>query len=146
MSTLFSTVGKISKLEQMARDASASSSSDSSSSSLGTLMTAAALNPWFQEARYILEHQRVAAAAAVASAGHMDHKSRESSRAREESSQTHSQPARRESSPTKGGPQGPPQGHSGVAIFPGQAGEGHYVDYSSPQPVLLAPFSGFSTR
>merc|ERR1719510_1625073 len=61
MSTLFSTVAKISKLEQIAREAAAnSSSSDSSTSSLGNLMnpSAAAVNPWFHEARYIIEQQQ----------------------------------------------------------------------------------------
>ena len=48
MSNLFSTVAKISKLEQIAREQAASSSSDSSTTSLGTMMTTAALNPWFQ--------------------------------------------------------------------------------------------------
>ena len=48
MTNLFSTVAKISKLEQIAREQAASSSSDSSTTSLGTMMTTAALNPWFQ--------------------------------------------------------------------------------------------------
>merc|ERR1719435_291723 len=61
MSTLFATVAKISKLEQIAREQAASSSSDSSTSSLGTLMTAAALNPWFQEARYVIEQKALTA-------------------------------------------------------------------------------------
>jgi len=62
MTTLFATVAKISKLEQIAREQAASSSSDSSTSSLGTLMTAAALNPWFQEARYVIEQKGLAPA------------------------------------------------------------------------------------
>ena len=126
MSTLFSTVAKISKLEQMARDASASSSSDSSTSSLGTLMKAAALNPWFQEARYILEQQRVAAAAAVAATP--------SEQNPETSPENRDQP-----SPTKGA--------ATVAIFPQGAGQDvrYTMDYNSPQPVFLAPLAGFNS-
>ena len=48
MTNLFSTVAKISKLEQIAREQAASSSSDSSTTSLGAMMTTAAVNPWFQ--------------------------------------------------------------------------------------------------
>ncbi len=137
MSTLFSTVAKISKLEQMARDASASSSSDSSTSSLGTLMKAAALNPWFQEARYIIEQQRAAAAAAVASA--TSHK--------EECAETSQQHSPTEAHPRPDAAGSPTKATSAVAIFQshqGANGEGHYVDYNSPQPVFLAPFAGFT--
>lgn len=149
MTTLVSTVAKISKLEQIARDASASSSSDSSTSSLGTLMKAAALNPWFQEARYILEQQRAAAAAAVASAtNHLaDHADRE----KVVTSPQQSPPESRNhvvgasSSPSVNAGKSGPQ--ATVAIFQshqGANGEGHYVDYNSPQPVFLAPLASFT--
>lgn len=144
MSTLVSTVAKISKLEQIARDASASSSSDSSTSSLGTLMKAAALNPWFQEARYILEQQQAAAAAAVASANkHMNHKDRETQVTSPQQSPPESRPRVGASSPSKSAP----PSTATVAIFQshqGANGEGHYVDYNSPQPVFLAPLASFT--
>ena len=127
MTTLFSTMSKINKLEHITREA-ASSSSDSSSSSLGSLMTAAALNPWIQEARNVIEQQRAAAVAAAASIDHKNGQIAASSRAEERTSR----------SPTK------PQmaaifGHSSDARDPRG-----FVDYSSPQPVFLAPLAGFA--
>ena len=61
MTNLFSTMSKINKLEHITREA-ASSSSDSSTSSLGSLMTAAAMNPWIQEAKYLIEQRATAMA------------------------------------------------------------------------------------
>jgi len=139
MTTLFATVAKISKLEQIAREQAASSSSDSSTtSSLGTLMTAAALNPWFQEAKYVLE-QKALTAGIVAG-----------------NEKTSVSPSRSQE-PSQEGPEcegevSPPvptkqQQQAAVAIFQSHksaTGEGHYVDYSSPQPVFLAPLAGFT--
>ena len=125
MGTLFSTMSKINKLEHITREA-ASSSSDSSTSSLGSLMTAAALNPWIQEARYLIEQQRAAAVASTSN--------EQPGPARTEDS------ARR--SPTK------PAAQPMAAIFPGHSSDGrdprNFVDYSSPQPVFLAPLAGFA--
>ena len=129
MATLFSTMSKINKLEHITREA-ASSSSDSSTSSLGSLMTAAALNPWIQEARNAIEQQRAAAAAAAAAS--IDHKNGPIAAA----NRNEERAAR---SPTK------PQmaaifGHSPDARDP----RGYSVDYSSAQPVFLAPLAGFA--
>jgi len=138
MSTLFATVAKISKLEQIAREQAASSSSDSSTSSLGNLMTAAALNPWFQEARYVIEQRALTASGAMAGTGNSDHKT--------------SPPNRTQETSQEGGPEcesevTAPAKQAAVAIFQSHksaTGEGHYVDYSSPQPVFLAPLAGFT--
>ena len=124
MGTLFSTMSKINKLEHITREA-ASSSSDSSTSSLGSLMTAAALNPWIQEARYLIEQQRAAAVASTSN---------------EQPGPARTEDAARRS-PTK-----PAQPMA--AIFPGHSSDGrdprNFVDYSSPQPVFLAPLAGFA--
>ena len=125
MSNLFSTVAKISKLEQIAREQAASSSSDSSTTSLGTMMTTAALNPWFQAFE-----QR-----ALATQGDAPTQKRSGSH---DASATRTQdPASQE------GPEGrdcqlspsvaPKQQAQAVAIFQSHksaTGEGHYVDYS----------------
>jgi len=143
MSTLFATVAKISKLEQIAlqeKQNAAASSSDSSTSSLGTLMTAAALNPWFQEARYVIE-QKALTAGIVAG------------------NEKNSVSPSRSQEPSQEGPEHegdvpdikPPkqQQQAAVAIFQSHksaTGEGRYVDYSSPQPVFLAPLAGFTQQ
>lgn len=138
MSNLFSTVAKISKLEQIAREQAASSSSDSSTTSLGTMMTTAALNPWFQAFE-----QR-----ALATQGDAPTQKRSGSH---DASATRTQdPASQE------GPEGrdsqlspsmaPKQQAQAMAIFQSHksaTGES-YVDYSSPQPVFLAPLGGFA--
>lgn len=138
MSNLFSTVAKISKLEQIAREQAASSSSDSSTTSLGTMMTTAALNPWFQAFE-----QR-----ALATQGDAPTQKRSGS---QDASATRTQdPASQE------GPEGrdsqlspsmaPKQQAQAMAIFQSHksaTGES-YVDYSSPQPVFLAPLGGFA--
>jgi len=138
MTTLFATVAKISKLEQIAREQAASSSSDSSTSSLGTLMTAAALNPWFQEARYVIEQKGLAPAIVQGNEKNSGspNRSQEPSQERPEHEGEVSQ-------------SGPPkqQQQAAVAIFQSHksaTGEGRYVDYSSPQPVFLAPLAGFT--
>jgi len=143
MSTLFATVAKISKLEQIAREQAASSSSDSSTSSLGTLMTAAALNPWFQEARYVIEQRALTASGTVTgTVGNSDpHKTSPTNRTGQETSQEGGPDDRCESEVTA------PAKQAAVAIFQSHksaTGEGHYVDYSSPQPVFLAPLAGFT--
>ena len=43
----------------MARDASSSGSSSDSTTTLGSLMNMSALNPWIQEARYVLEQKNM---------------------------------------------------------------------------------------
>jgi len=141
MSTLFATVAKISKLEQIAREQAASSSSDSSTSSLGTLMTAAALNPWFQEARYVIEQKAL-------TAGIVSGNPEKSSVSPNRTQETSQEGPEHEG---EGTPQGPPkqqqQQQAAVAIFQSHksaTGEGRYVDYSSPQPVFLAPLAGFT--
>lgn len=59
MATLLSTISKINRLEHMARDASSSGSSSDSTTTLGSLMNMSALNPWIQEARYVLEQKNM---------------------------------------------------------------------------------------
>jgi len=122
MSNLFSTVAKISKLEQIAREQAASSSSDSSTTSLGAMMTTAAVNPWFQAFDASLD----------ASA----------TRTQDPASQKGPEGRDTQLSPSVA----PKQQAQAMAIFQSHksaTGES-YVDYSSPQPVFLAPLGGFA--
>lgn len=118
MATFFSTVAKISRLEQMAREASGSSSSDNSTSSLFTL------SPWIQEARYALNQQRAAVAAVRLGR----------SSVKNDPIEPQQRPQPRAESP---------QTKTAVAIFKSQT-EGHFVDYRNPQPVFLAPLAGLT--
>jgi hypothetical protein len=126
MSTLFATVAKISKLEQIAlqeKQNAAASSSDSSTSSLGTLMTAAALNPWFQEARYVIEQKALSAGIVAGN----EKNSVSPSRSQEPSQEG----PEHEENNIKVEPK--QQQQAAVAIFQSHksaTGEGRYVDYS----------------
>ena len=122
MTNLFSTMSKINKLEHITREA-ASSSSDSSTSSLGSLMTAAAMNPWIQEAKYLIEQRATAMATEPGPANPRPE-----------------DPARR--SPTK-------SAQPMAAIFSSHndaRNPRNFVDYSSPQPVFLAPLASFAQQ
>merc|ERR1712223_1669527 len=92
----------------------------------------------FQEARYVIEQRALTASGAMAGTGNSDHKS--------------SPPNRTQETSQEGGPEcesevTAPAKQAAVAIFQSHksaSGEGHYVDYSSPQPVFLAPLAGFT--
>jgi len=138
MSNLFSTVAKISKLEQIAREQAASSSSDSSTTSLGTMMTTAALNPWFQA----FEQRALATQGDAPTQKRSGSHDASATRTQDPASQEGPEGRDSQQSPSMA----PKQQAQAMAIFQSHksaTGES-YVDYSSPQPVFLAPLGGFA--